>query len=476
MGYNPFASDDPVSTAQNVLTGGATSFGGGMPNFGGMPNIGPYGGPNTGLPGLNSIFGGGSPFSTPDMSKLLPSTDFHPEAPIINAPAFNPANVAAPDINKVNFASAVFDKMHQPGVDLGAANAAGGAQNNFAQALQQRLGGALGGQNQLVGQLQQEAAGNGPGAQLAQQQANQLAQQNTQRMQGAIAGTRGINPALAARLVANQAGQANQAAAQQGAQMGLQQQLAARGQLGNIFGNESGLTTGATQNLLETGRTQDIQSALGAGQLSQAQLGTLVGGLGAQNQLISQGSLGAANINAANSRAGLQSQTGIAEAQGQAQTAANAQQTELEKATMAGKAGILGGLVNAGGGILGGLAAAGGGGSAAAGGGTAVETAGEAAPLVAASKGGKVPGNASVKGDSYKNDTVDAKLSPGEIVVPRTAADDPEKAHRFIDAIMAKHGKSKAGGYGGVLAARREVAKLKSRIADLESRIGGKAS
>ena len=36
-------------------------------------------------------------------------------------------------------------------------------------------------------------------------------------------------------------------------------------------------------------------------------------------------------------------------------------------------------------------------------------------------QGGMVPGRARVPGDSYANDTVDAKLSPGELVVPRTA-------------------------------------------------------
>jgi hypothetical protein len=35
-------------------------------------------------------------------------------------------------------------------------------------------------------------------------------------------------------------------------------------------------------------------------------------------------------------------------------------------------------------------------------------------------KGGHVPGKAKVKGDSPKNDIVDAKLSPGEIVIPRS--------------------------------------------------------
>jgi hypothetical protein len=49
--------------------------------------------------------------------------------------------------------------------------------------------------------------------------------------------------------------------------------------------------------------------------------------------------------------------------------------------------------------------------------------------------GGVVPGSASVPGDSPSNDTVKAKLSPGEIVIPRSASYDPEKAKAFVAKI-----------------------------------------
>jgi len=57
--------------------------------------------------------------------------------------------------------------------------------------------------------------------------------------------------------------------------------------------------------------------------------------------------------------------------------------------------------------------------------------------------GGHVPGKPKVGGskDSYKNDTVPAMLSPGEIVLPRsvTHSDDPVKnAAKFVEAILAK--------------------------------------
>lgn len=55
--------------------------------------------------------------------------------------------------------------------------------------------------------------------------------------------------------------------------------------------------------------------------------------------------------------------------------------------------------------------------------------------------GGTVPGKAKVEGDSLKNDTVHALLSPGEIVIPRTIAegeDAPRKAMEFVAAIKAR--------------------------------------
>lgn len=58
-----------------------------------------------------------------------------------------------------------------------------------------------------------------------------------------------------------------------------------------------------------------------------------------------------------------------------------------------------------------------------------------------AAQGKVVPGQARVSGDNLKNDTVDAKLSPGEIIIPRSIAqspDAPEKAKAFVAAIMAR--------------------------------------
>jgi hypothetical protein len=54
-------------------------------------------------------------------------------------------------------------------------------------------------------------------------------------------------------------------------------------------------------------------------------------------------------------------------------------------------------------------------------------------------KGGKVPGKAKVKGDSPVNDTVATRLSPQEIVLPRTVVEKgPDAAYGFVHALL-KH-------------------------------------
>jgi hypothetical protein len=73
-------------------------------------------------------------------------------------------------------------------------------------------------------------------------------------------------------------------------------------------------------------------------------------------------------------------------------------------------------------------------------------------------EGGHVPGKAVVKGDSLKNDIVDAKLSPGEIVIPRSIVNHPnapEMAAQFVKDTLAKGNFKNKEGYqdaGGVAA------------------------
>ena len=58
--------------------------------------------------------------------------------------------------------------------------------------------------------------------------------------------------------------------------------------------------------------------------------------------------------------------------------------------------------------------------------------------------GGMVPGRAQVAGDSPRNDTVPAALSPGEIVLPRSVAQHPDAAqaaYDFVAALKARGGR-----------------------------------
>ncbi len=60
--------------------------------------------------------------------------------------------------------------------------------------------------------------------------------------------------------------------------------------------------------------------------------------------------------------------------------------------------------------------------------------------------GGPVPGQARVAGDSERNDTVPAMVSPGEIVIPRSIAqmaDAPERAAEFIRTLQRRSGRSR---------------------------------
>lgn len=55
------------------------------------------------------------------------------------------------------------------------------------------------------------------------------------------------------------------------------------------------------------------------------------------------------------------------------------------------------------------------------------------------SEGGKVLGRAEEEGDSEENDTVPALLSPGEVVIPRSAMESKEDAHAFLEKILTKN-------------------------------------
>ena len=75
--------------------------------------------------------------------------------------------------------------------------------------------------------------------------------------------------------------------------------------------------------------------------------------------------------------------------------------------------------------------------------------------------GGQVPGKAMVRGNSPRNDTVPARVSPGEIVLPRSVTTAPDAAARaaaFVEAIKKKHGtEEEPEGYARVVAAKKRA-------------------
>lgn len=88
-------------------------------------------------------------------------------------------------------------------------------------------------------------------------------------------------------------------------------------------------------------------------------------------------------------------------------------------------------------------------------------------------EGGPVPGHAKVKGDSPVNDTVDAKLSPGEIVVPRSAANDEDEFKAFMGKFKPFHRKAATGEtpkQSKVPLEARALAHLHQRVSQLEQR------
>lgn len=222
----------------------------------------------------------------------------------------------------------------------------------------------MGDQSALAQALLAQSQGQGPNpAQMMMQQAQDRA---NQQGAGMIASAKGMNPALAARMAAQNTAAGQQSLVQNTGILGAQQQLQAQGQLGQLYGQMGGQNQNQQQMLYQALANQN-QSRIGA-------------------------DLGSQQINA-----------GMAQARG------------------ARDAAIVGGILGAGGQI----AAAGLGGKAA---------------------GGFIPGQANVSGDSHANDTVPAMLSPGEIVVPRSAAKDSESAKAFIDHLMGEKSKKKRKG------------------------------
>ena len=263
-------------------------------------------------------------------------------------------------------------------------------QQAFLQALSGQ--GGIGNQssvfNQMqgtAGQLQAGANGTGPNPVMAQLAETTGA--NARNTAALMAGARGAgaNPGLMAKLIGNQAGQIGQQSAGQAATLGAQQQMAflqalqqQQGMMGNLAGTQVAQQGNAT-------------NALASGALSQEQL--------QQNAIGGMNNANVADV-----------------------SQANAANSSIAKENTGGMWKTVGGLLNGAGGALG-LAHGG-------------MVPGKSLAACYLRDGGMVPGKAEVEGDSGKNDKQPAMLSPGEVVLPRSAVKDPAKTAAFLNALL----------------------------------------
>lgn len=136
-------------------------------------------------------------------------------------------------------------------------------------------------QNQLIPQLQTEAAGGGPNP--AQQQYLQNSQQISQNQANTYAQNRSLNPGLAARMAGNTAaGQQQQAASTAGIQQ-AQQQLGAQQLEGNVLSQQ--------QTALNQAGAVNAQIAGGNQQAASGLVGGLMNGIGGAASMMAKGGM-----------------------------------------------------------------------------------------------------------------------------------------------------------------------------------------
>jgi hypothetical protein len=351
-----------------------------------------------------------------------------------------------------------------------------GTQNTLQQqqALLQALQGQKGllNQNQVYGQLQDIAAGKGPNP--AQAMLNQATGQNIAAQGAMMGGQRGAgsNVGLMARQAAQQGGALQQQAVGQGATMQAQQSLGALGQAGAMANTQAGNQIGQTNanaqanqayqaSLLNANQGYNaIQGGLANTTLQgqQAGIGGLASGLagGLFQGKAEGGEIKMAEGGDASAFSGPQSRFGqFVNGVGAGSPMQSGGGSQSLNKGMSGLGGGLGNLIGGGsGGFAPGAGLMTSEGSIMAGGAGDAALVSELAPVAmmaarggsVGSKlkaGGHVPGKPAIPGpvNDYANDTVSAKLSPGEIVIPRsvTMGKDPVKGSaQFVASIIAK--------------------------------------
>lgn len=341
----------------------------------------------------------------------------------------------------------------------GVGNALGGLGPKYTDtdALQgianQQVQGAQDAQAQLTGlkdqrsefgqALANQALGKAPS--ITEAQLKQAMDRNLSQQIAAAKANRAVNPALQARMVNQQAGQAAQATAQQAAINRLAEQQANQQQFANYLGQQqqagaqylsgAGQSQSGVMNTQFANQQRGINMFQGAAQagmsaaamMSDRNLKTLIkkynkGGVVKPKKMADGG-----KVSASNSIENIVGGAGVPDA-------------FADKDSMQKMGGNLGSILSKlgapdatmmAGGPMDALGGAGG-----------AEGLMAAAPMMVANKGAVVPGQAKVNGDSEKNDTVPALLSPGEVVVPRTVVAKGSKAvAKFVaQAIKEKQG------------------------------------
>ena len=136
-----------------------------------------------------------------------------------------------------------------------------------------RTGNVYDQQQALAQALLAQSQGQGPS--LAQMQLQDATNRNIKQNAGLISSQKGVNPALAARLIANQSAQAGQSLAGQSAQTRLMEQMQAQQQLGGLYGNLAQQQL-QQQQILQNAISAQNNAALGnASQMNQVNAGLL---------------------------------------------------------------------------------------------------------------------------------------------------------------------------------------------------------
>jgi hypothetical protein len=288
---------------------------------------------------------------------------------------------------------------------------------------------------------------NGQGPSLAANMLKGAQDQAAGNASSMAAGRRGVNPAMALRQAQYAMAGSNQGAANAAANARVQEQMGSE----NMYGNQ--LTTQQNQNLdmQRANQVADLQAGMSnqnaQNQANQINAGIAMDNTKTNNQVtggVLSGISGALGFGSSKAHGGFIKHLASGGFADMGTDNPNpyggknpyADSFKFKMPSFGGLSGekLAGGPMDA------------------AGGGDALSELGPAALL--ASKGGKIPGKANVKGDSLKNDVVPTMLSPDELVIPRSVSTSPEFIKKLEAIVSDMPGKGPQG-FSKVLAARK---------------------